>query len=313
MTDEQLIEKTNKAISELVYDKTEIQKAYNYYNGIRDEEQFRYLEENYGIGTPTSVEFVPLIRKHIDILIGEYLSAPLLPKISCKDSETLSNIFREKQLKINEEVIKELNKHLKNTIYNTIKGQQNISDAEIERRIEELKREIDENFISEYEIAAQNIVDYSTQSRNIDLLNKRKLLLTDLLIGGSCYFQVKPSASGTNVNVRVLNSLHTFIDRNPDSPYLKNSVRGVIRDYLTKDQILAKYGDILKKEDIDSLDGLEDFGVDNVTYVRSYNQSVGDNSIMSDGILGGFEVMPLSPFERTTSKHYRLYPVYEVE
>ena len=55
MTDEQLIEKTNKAISELVYDKTEIQKAYNYYNGIRDEEQFRYLEENYGIGNPTSL------------------------------------------------------------------------------------------------------------------------------------------------------------------------------------------------------------------------------------------------------------------
>ena len=311
--EQEIISNIDRAISELVYDKTQIKKAYNYYHGKRDPDQFRHLEENYGIGTPTSVEFVPLIRKHIDILIGEYLSAPLLPKISCKDSETLSNIFREKQLKINEEVIKELNKHLKNTIYNTIKGQQNISDAEIERRIEELKREIDENFISEYEIAAQNIVDYSTQSRNIDLLNKRKLLLTDLLIGGSCYFQVKPSASGTNVNVRVLNSLHTFIDRNPDSPYLKNSARGVIRDYLTKDQILAKYGDILKKEDIDSLDGLEDFGVDNVTYVRSYNQSVGDNSIMSDGILGGFEVMPLSPFERTTSKHYRLYPVYEVE
>ena len=38
MTDEKLIELTNKAIAELVYDKTEIQKAYNYYNGIRDAE-----------------------------------------------------------------------------------------------------------------------------------------------------------------------------------------------------------------------------------------------------------------------------------
>jgi ABC-type amino acid transport substrate-binding protein len=36
MTNDELIEKTNKAIHELVYDKFELQKAYNYYNGIRD-------------------------------------------------------------------------------------------------------------------------------------------------------------------------------------------------------------------------------------------------------------------------------------
>ena len=210
--EQEIIDNIDRAISELVYDKIQIKKAYNYYHGKRDPDQFRHLEENYGIGTPTSVEFVPLIRKHIDILIGEYLSAPLLPKVSCKDSETLSNIFREKQLKINEEVVKELNKHLKNTIYNTIRGQQNTNDLEVEKRLEEIRRTIDENFISSYEVAAQNIVDYSVQSRNIDLLNKRKLLLTDLLIGGTCYYQVKPSPSKTNVDVRVLNSLHTFIE-----------------------------------------------------------------------------------------------------
>ena len=49
MTDKELIDKTNETISELVYDKTKLQKAYNYYNGKRDKEQFRYLEENFGI------------------------------------------------------------------------------------------------------------------------------------------------------------------------------------------------------------------------------------------------------------------------
>ena len=94
----------DRAITELVYDKTQVMKAYNYYHGKRDPEQFRHLEENYGIGTPTSVEFIPLVRKHVDVLIGEYLSTPLLPKVSCKDSETLSNIFKDKQAKINNEV-----------------------------------------------------------------------------------------------------------------------------------------------------------------------------------------------------------------
>ena len=44
MTNDELIEKTDKAISELVIPKYELQKAYNYYNGVRDAEQFRYLE-----------------------------------------------------------------------------------------------------------------------------------------------------------------------------------------------------------------------------------------------------------------------------
>ena len=37
--DERLIELTNRTISDLVYDKVEMQRAYNIYNGIRDKEQ----------------------------------------------------------------------------------------------------------------------------------------------------------------------------------------------------------------------------------------------------------------------------------
>jgi len=38
MTRERLISKTNLAISELVYDKENLRKAYNYYNCKRDKE-----------------------------------------------------------------------------------------------------------------------------------------------------------------------------------------------------------------------------------------------------------------------------------
>jgi hypothetical protein len=38
VSDDELIQKTDIAIAELVYDKDELQKAYNYYNGKRDAE-----------------------------------------------------------------------------------------------------------------------------------------------------------------------------------------------------------------------------------------------------------------------------------
>ena len=104
MTNDELMQKTDKTITELVYPKYNLQKAYNYYNGVRDADQFRYLEEQFGTSTPTTITFTPLIRKHIDALIGEYLGTPILPKVFCKDRETINNIDREKQLKISEEL-----------------------------------------------------------------------------------------------------------------------------------------------------------------------------------------------------------------
>ena len=307
-----ILDTIDRAITELVYEKSQIIKAYNYYHGKRDPEQFRHLEENYGIGTPTSVEFIPLVRKHVDVLIGEYLSTPLLPKISCKDSETLHNIFKDKQAKINNEIAVQLRQYLIKTLYSNIENKE-IPDKEMEAKITDLKDSIERNFISEYEIAGQNIIDWSMQSRSIDFVNQRKILLADLLVSGMAYYKVYPSPNKTNVLLKVLNPINTFIDRNPESPYLKNSSRAVVREYLTKDQILARYGEFLTKDDLKELDTLEDFATDSstTTYLRSYDSTVA--GIESDGILGGFEVTPLLPFERNTSRHFRVFPCYEVE
>ena len=316
--DDELIQNIDRAINELVYEKTQLIKAYNYYHGKRDPEQFRHLEENYGIGTPTSVEFVPLVKKHIDVLVGEYLSLPMLPKVSCKDKSTLSNISRDKKMASNGEITNILKKHLKNKLASNDMSsnfipEKPLSNPEVLNDLRTAEELIEKNFISEYEIASQNIVDWAVQSRNIDFINKRRLLLTDLLVSGTCYYRVKESPSNENVVFEPLNPIHSFIDRNPESPYLNKSHRSVIRNYWTKDQILAKYGDVLTKEDLKTLDSFQDFGLDYGTiYLRTYENTVsGDPS--SDGILGGFEVTPLMPFEKTSSKEYRVYPVYEVE
>ena len=151
------------------------------------------------------------------------------------------------------------------------------------------------------------------QSRLIDFANQRKILLTDLLVTGTGYYKTYCTPEKTNVTLEVLNPINTFIDRNPDSPYLKDSSRAVVRKYMTKDQILAKYGDVLTADDLEELETIQDYSVDGstTTYLRSYDSVTGNT--ISDGILGGFEVTPLLPFERNMSKYLRVFPVYEVE
>lgn len=310
-TDDELIEEINKAITELVFPKYKLQKAYNYYNGVMDAEQYRALEENFGLGSPTSVEFIPLIRKHVDALIGEYLETPILPKVTCKDSVTLSNINRDKHLKIVNEIFKYLQSHLNNSILSVINGKG--IDSAVEDAINKIKKEIDRNYISEYEIAAQNVVEYIIQSRNTDLVEKLKTLFKDLLITGYAYYRVRPSVEGNNVEIEVLNPLNVFIDRNPESIYIKNSYRAVVRKWMTKTQILNKYGSLMDKESIKELEGMYEGLYDTSTYyIRSFNNSA-TGYPATDGIDAGQEIVPGFPADEYRVMNYRLIPVYEVE
>ena len=309
MKKEELVSKTNLAISELVQEKVGIQKAYNYYNCKRDKEQFKYLEENFGIGQPTAVDFIPLIRKHIDALVGEYLNVPILPKVSCKDTETIHNIFREKQLKISTECYNLLQNNLKNNLLRML-GSKDMQDLNIKEQLDKLVEDINENFISEYEIAGQNVVEYIIQSRNVDLVTKLRQLFVDLLVSGFTFYRVLPSSSGNNISIQCLNPLNVFPDLNYDSPYINESYRIVVRSYLTRNQILSKYGKDLSKEDVTKIeemwsDSLETTGS---YFVRSYNH---DGTPATDGIRAGEEVTPGYPGQHWYQRD--LIPVYEVE
>lgn len=307
MTDKELIDKTNETISELVYDKVRLQKAYNYYNGKRDKEQFRYLEENFGIGSPTSVEFTPLLKKHVDALVGEFLGTPILPKISCKDESTISNMNREKQLEITTQIIGFLKQHLNNSLLKFI-NKQDVTDIAIKEQIDKIVDNIDQTFTSQYEIAAQNILQYIMQSRETDFMTKLRQLFIDLLVTGYCFFRVKPSFSGTNIDIEVLNPLNTFVDRNPETPYVRNSYRVVVRQWLTKSQIIAKYGKELSKQDLKDLkDNWTDS--DQSYYGRSY---LGEISIDEDQEDDEEEETTPGYPEDDTHK-FNLIPVYDVE
>lgn len=309
MKKEELVSKTDLAIAELVQEKTAIKKAYNYYNCKRDKEQFKYLEENFGIGQPTAVEFIPLIRKHIDALVGEYLDVPILPKVSCKDTVTINNIFRERQLQIASECANLLQTNLKNNLLRIL-GSKDMQDLNIKEQLDKLIEDINENFISEYEIAGQNVVEYIIQSRNVDLVTKLKQLFIDLLVSGFTFYRVLPSSSGKNIRIECLNPLNVFPDLNYDSPYINESYRVVVRTYLTRNQILSKYGKDLSKNDLAKIeemwtDALETTGS---YFVRSYNQ---DGTPATDGIRAGEEVTPGYPEQHWYNKD--LIPVYEVE
>ena len=310
------IDKINRHIGELVYDKTALKKAYNYYHCVRDKDQFAHLEQNYGIGAPTTVSFTPLVKKHIDVLVGEYLELDPDLQITCKDSNTISQIMREKQLKIDGELYSFLKKYLQNSIVQILLEDKNpVSDPFIEKEMQKIKTDIESDFVSNYEIAAQNILNYVKHSRDIDLKNKMRELYLDILIAGVCYYRTKPSGSGENLKFEVLNPLDTFIERNPNEFYINKSSRAVIRRFLTREQILAEFGSELTPEAKAKLKTSEGTGRENGSYVYVKTGRF-DNLVQfpeTKGILAGLEVHPTLNGDRGYEYSQTVYTVYEVE
>ena len=315
------IEKIKNCINDLVYDKVQLRKAYNYYHCKRDAEQFKALEENYGIGTPTSVSFTPLIKKHIDVLVGEYLELDPDLQISCKDENTINEIMRNKQLKIDSEAYNYFKKNLENAIISMlVENKEAVQDPFFQKEIEKIKKNVDKSYVSEYEIAAQNILNFIKNSRDIDLKNKMRELFTDLLVSGLCYYRVKPSGSGNSLELEILNPIDTFVERNRNSFYLNRSPRAVIRKWMTKEQILIEYGEELSQDAKSKLNDIAGKSTSSGHYIQTRHAVTSvyhsENVVrQSTGILGGMEAIPMYPwnegFESYSSKP--LIEVYECE
>jgi len=110
-----------------------------------------------------------------------------------------------------------------------------------------------------------------------------------------------------------LNPLNVFPDLNYNSPYIKDSYRIVVRTYLTRNEILNKYGKFLKSEDISKIKEMWQDHLDysNSTYVRGLVNSCGVPA--TDGIRAGEEITPGYPEWHWYRYDNNLIPVYEVE
>lgn len=273
-----------------------------------DKDQFRHLEENYGIGNPTSIEFIPLIRRHIDALVGEHLQNKIKPKISCKDKKTLTNIERDKQLAIYKSEIDRIKTQLNNNIGHILSNGEKNVDSTSDDELEKLKADLEKDFISEYEIAAQYVLTNLIQSKNIDLTTKLETLFKDLLIAGQCFYRVKTNESGRSIDIEVLNPVDVYFEKNFNSPYIKDSTRAVVRRYMNKQQILSKYGKYMDKDDLDRLNSAIDYMANNgVYYVRGgINNMIGDAAVTIAGVAPD-TASDMMPFKNN------LFPVYDVE
>ena len=176
----------------------------------------------------------------------------------------------------------------------------------------ELEDMVNRNFISNYEIAAQNICNYVLQDRRIDFKNKLEQLFLNMLISGESYYQVVKSHNGTNFRLELCDPMNTWVDKDPKSRYMKNGHKSVIRKWMTEEEIIIKYGDYLTESDIKELSRYKMHFSENSNFLLITGQESRCGSIKNPGIMHGVGAHP-EAVDYMFERQWDLIPVYEVE
>jgi len=251
---------TDYWIGKLVVEKKHIPVARKYYSGVRDSEEYQYLNDNYGIGNPIDIQFTPIIKPRIDALIGLYLDESFNYRISVTDDKTLDLEKEARKNYIIESIVSKLN--AQKAAYDKYRVQKKEglevskpSDPLTKDFADRLNQYLDKEFVSVYVKAAQHLVNYFEQSNTLQLRRKFADLLYDLLITGEMFWRTHIEEEGKDPIFDVVKPENLFFNKNKNSLFLDSSDAVVHREFMTRHQVLTKYGHLMKPEDIKKITG----------------------------------------------------------
>lgn len=263
LKDEYLIGNIKKAVFDLVHNKDTEETARDFFNGIRDDREFSYLVENYGVGNPVEVPFIPLMNKRINALIGKQLQNDLDYKVLCENPTALDTKMKEKRAAVLNELIKFYNSQIQKVTQASTylpeeepeqggpqeqQGSKKINSL-MQKKLKDLKEKYNESWQTDWEIAAQHFINYIIRRK--ELKKKFNKAFEDLCITGIQAVRTYIKEIGKDPEIKVCSPENLFFSIDSDIDWIEDCRRIVYREYLTKSEILNRFGHFLEKEDRD--------------------------------------------------------------
>jgi len=242
-------------VSSLVQSKAHIKTYRDYYNGVRDNKDFEYLTENYGIGTPSSLKFTNIIKPRVDSIVAQLESDSYTYTVTAVDDKTIDLIQEEKKVKKLNAIKAELDKFSTEMDRVIKEGDKPIPYSELKSSIKKVSDKYKNNFISDFELAAQRVCSYFESSNAMELRRKLATLVHDLTVTGECYYRVYYDRLGSDPIFEVIKPENFFHNKNTNTPFLEGTDAVVHREYMTHKQVAEKYGKFMTKDQMRELFG----------------------------------------------------------
>jgi len=231
-------------INNLVREKKYIKTYRNYYNGVRDNEEFKYLTENFGIGTPSKLGFTPLIKPRVDALVAVMVEETFTYRATVVDDKTIDIAEEIRKNKYISELTSVVENFVASNITAAAGGDQQggMPVSELQVQSKKIESKYGQSYLSDFEVAAQDLLKFFENDHFLDLSQKLKQMAQDLILTGECYYRVYCERVGSDPVLDVIKPENIFYNKNTNSQYIDSCDAIVHREYLTRKEVLRKYG-----------------------------------------------------------------------
>lgn len=227
----------------------------DYYSGVRDNKDFEYLTENFGIGTPSSLNFTNIIKPRVDSIVAQLESDAYSYSVSCTDDKTIDLIQEEKKSKKLEAIEQAMQLFTSNMRSAIKKNQDPIPYSDLKNATDAVRDKHNSNFLSDFERAAQNVCVYFEKNNVMELRHKLSLLVHDLIVTGECYYRIYFTRKGSDPIFEVIKPENFFHNKNTNNPFIDGTDAVVHREYMTHKQVTTLYGKYMSKDQLKELFG----------------------------------------------------------
>lgn len=236
-----------------LYGSSPIDKYYNSYNGVRDDDQFKHLTETFGVEFPAGkIKHIPLIRPLLNSLQGEQQERPFGFTVRSEDTDSVDVKMNLISQGILQDVTSMMQQGLPVNV--TLDG-------------------IEKYYTEEFQVP----LEISTHQAMNALLYKNNLFedfndsFVDKLITGRQNYRVEVVRIGEDPRYTIIRPGLLFYASN-NVKWIKQTDWAMYPERLTPTEILDKFGDRMSPDDVKKIEDWVDMWHRDAYKLNSYNE-----------------------------------------
>ena len=244
---ESFIELSNNGRSSGSSHRDDMQQLYDYYNGVIDEADYRYVLQPYGKSRknfPSQMRNYPIIKPIIDLLLGEKSKRPLNFTVTVQNADSVS---------VKEEAKKELiYKNLEQQFVNEMntRGMNTGMESQEVQMPEHIAEQFEVSYVDNRAIKGQNAINYIMQQEEV--YDKLQKAWFHFLVAGEAY--THRGVRNNEPFFEILNPLDVDYDLDPDLEFVEDGDWATVRKFVHASSVIDTYYEYLNEDQVLALE-----------------------------------------------------------
>lgn len=231
-----------------------LKSLYDYYNGVIDEQDYRYVLKPYGKtrnNFPSKLRNYPIIKPIIDLLLGEKSKRPLNYTVTVTNSDSVS-IKEEKKYQA-------LLQKVSDMFMQVQEGQSELQGPK------QIMEEFERTYVDSRALKGQAAINYIMQ--NEEVKDKFMKGFFHYLVTGEVYSHKGVIRNETFYDI--LNPLDIDYDKDPDLEFVEDGDWAMVRKYAHASTVIDTFGESLTDEQILELENPQQTSADSYLLYRA--------------------------------------------